>query len=259
MKAMSRVTAPAIVAVSLVLCVISTVAYLLIAPLFFQSIPWLGAVSLSVWLWERIPGWVYNILVRGLFQIALFGFLVAMTVSLVAGPRALRARLRRRGMTLSLCGLLLAAVYCAGPTIWYARSRRTMEELQASGKILMANLRESLEAGTIPEPQRERMWQLYAGAMYRDEGIEVEIPDATGRLVAWQPSDSDIAVRRVHLEMLERLRPPTGQVKGSVAWVALCLGVGLLWPLRRRTTAGDASTAQSAPPHNPGTGTAGGE
>jgi hypothetical protein len=156
-------------------------------------------------------------------------------------------------VALTLCGLLLAAVYCGGPMIWYARTRHVMNEMRTVTNAMRAELRERLEAGEGAEPARERMWQLYASGLYRDEGIVARMSDATGRTMAWEPTDTDIAARRSYLEVQERLQPPAGQVEAAGLWVAVCLGIGLLWPLRRAGAAGDA------PAQGVGTGIAGRE
>jgi hypothetical protein len=222
-------TAPIFVAWSLGICALCAVAYCLAfpAPTTGLTTPWLAG-----WLLERMPRWGYNLLVRGLFSVALIGFLAAMTVALVAGPRALRAGRARRGALLCVCGLLLAAVYCGGPMLWYARSRHAMDEMRAAARARMAELRAHLESGRVEGAQRDTMWQFYARGLYRDEGIAAEIPDANGRLISYQPSEADVAARASYVRMLEGLQSPTGHLMGSAAWTALCLAVGMLTPLR---------------------------
>jgi hypothetical protein len=220
--------APIVVAWSLGICVFCAGACLLIFPMPLTGL----SPPLSEWLLERMPRWGYNLLVRGLFSLALGSFLAGMTVALVAGPRALRAGRTRRGALLSLCGLLLAAVYCGGPMLWYARSRHTMDEMRAAGRARMAELRAHLESGRVEGAQRETMWQFYARGLYRDEGIAAEIPDARGRLISYQPSEADVAARASYVRMIEGLQPPMGHLTGAAAWTALCLAVGMLTPLR---------------------------
>lgn len=209
------------VAGSMGLCAVCAAAYALVAP----------------------AGWASNLVVRGLFTVAMSAFLAAMTVALVAGPRTLRARVTRRGVALTACGLLLAALYLVAPRLWYARSVSRIEEIQASGRGWKADLRQKLESGQVPEPMRERMWQIYARAVYQDEGISVEVPQAGGAPIAFEPTDSDVAARQSYLETLERLQPPAGQARGAAIWVALCLAFGLLWPPRRSPAPADPGGA----------------
>ena len=237
------------VAWSLALCIVCTGAYILIFPVVITPLQPLP--NISAWLIDRIPRWTYNTLTRLLSSAAIFSFFAAMTAALVAGPRALRARLTRRGVALTVCGLLLAAIYCGGPMLWYARSRQALDALGAEGKARLAEMRERLESGSVPESRREQVWLLYARTMYRDEGARVGIPDASGRLVPYEPTESDIADRRFYVKLLEDLRPPTDHLKGSAFWVGLCLAVGLLTPLRWPRKPAGAPGNQGA---NPGTG-----
>lgn len=204
---------------------------------------------------ERMPGWTYDLVTRGLFTLAMTGFLAAMTVALVAGPRTLRARITRRGVTLTACGLLLAAAYVIAPAIWYSRSRSRMEEIQASGRAWKADLRQRLESGQVPEDLRERMWQIYARALFKDEGITARIPDGNGGQVSFEPSEADIAARDAYLETLERLQAPPRRTGGAAIWVALCLAAGLLWPARRPPAVPSPADGD----HKPGTAPAAGE
>ena len=223
------------VAWSLGLCVVCASAYILVFPVLLS-----GATPLLMeWLLERMPRWAYNLLTRGLFTLGMTAFLAAMTVALVAGPRMLRARMTRRGVGLTVVGLILAAVYLVAPMIWYGRSRSRVEEMQTSSRAWKAELRQRLESGQVPEDQRERMWQIYARAVYQDEGITTRIPDANGSLVTYEPAAPDIAARQSYLETLERLQPPTEHVRGAAIWVALCLAAGLLWPGPRLPAAPD--------------------
>ena len=239
------------VAWSLVLSVVCAGLYFLLFPLPLTAMhrPMPAA---SKWLFEHIPGWTYSILTRLLSSVAIFSFFAAMTAALVAGPRGLRAGATRRGTVLILGGLLLATLSCGGPLLWYARSRRSLEATQVQGRTVMAELGARLESGSVPDAQREKLWQIYAGSRYRDEGVKVLIPDASGHRIEYEPSESDISGRRSYLKLLDDLEPPTGHLKGSALWVGLCLAVGLLTPLR---WPGKPAGAPPAGDVNPGTGT----
>jgi len=92
-----------------------------------------------------------------------------------------------------------------------------------------------LEAGQVPPKYRDRMWREYASGRYYCDGVAMDIPNDTGEMVAYQPSESDIATRAWYVASLRNFGPPYRFTTYALLFVAVDVILGLSTPISKRS------------------------
>jgi len=193
------------------------------------------AGDVTLWLLHHLPRVIFDTMIQLSFWVSLAGLVVDCSTSLIAGLRASReGGSKRRSIALMASGGVLATILCVGPLGAYAYERATLDGLATLVKEGREQIRTRLEAGKIPAAHRERLWRLYASEVYGSEGVVVDIPNEQGKMVAYQPTDAEVATRKWYVENINQMRPPNTQIGWSIAVVAISVGLGLLTPILKK-------------------------
>lgn len=241
-----------IIILSVILCIVTGIGYVAtMMPLLLPDAIAFHLIGVGGWLLDRLPGRAFNALVSGLGFMSFATLVSGCSVSLITGLRALRVGCIKQGLAMSACGVVLGTLLSGGPLAFHLYMRSTLDHARGASRDTMERIRQRLEAGQFPEDRRHQVWRMYAHSIYRDEGVQAQIPDEHGSMMTYQPTESEVAARHSWNELLKRFRPPHRYTVVAILFVAFLVGLGVFTPVREEPPlvgVGGAPANQAAQP-----------